>query len=89
MSKECLKDQVMGPLSLKLFPSVQISRIGVILKGSTGKWCPIIDLSASEGFSVNDNSDETLCSLSYISIEDAVQEIMAEGQGSYLAKVDI
>ena len=45
----------------------------------------IVDLSASEGFSVNDNIDETLCSLSYISVEDEVQ---AKGS-SYLAKVVI
>ena len=75
--------------SSKLFPSVQISRIGVIPNWSTGKWCLIVDLSAPEGFSVNDNIDETLCSLSYISIEyisveDAVQEIMAKGQGAQL-----
>ena len=38
---------------------------------------------------MNDNIDETLCSLFYISIEDAVQEIMAKGQGSQLAKIDI
>ena len=72
-----------------MLPGVQISRIGVIPKGSTGKWHLIVDLSAPEGFIVNDNIDETLCSLSYISVEDTVQEIVAKGQGSQLAKVDI
>ena len=38
---------------------------------------------------MNDNIDETLCSLSYISIEDAVQEIMAKGQGAQLPQIDI
>ena len=89
LSKECAEGRVLGPLPPELFPSVQISRIGVIPKGSTGKWRLIDDLSAPEGFSVNDNIDETLCSLSYISVEDAVQETMEKGQGSQLAKVDI
>ena len=89
LSKECAEGRVLGPLPPELFPSVQISRIGTIPKGSTGKWHLIVDLSAPEGFSVNDNIDETLCSLSYISVEDTVQEIMAKGQGSQLAKADI
>ena len=89
LSKECEKDWILGPLLPELFPSVQISRIGVILNGSTGKWCLIVDLSAPEGFSVNDNVYEMLCSLSYISVEDAVQQIMAKRKGSRLAKVDI
>ena len=31
-----------------------INRFGVIPKGSTGKWCTIVDLSYLEGGSVND-----------------------------------
>ena len=89
LSKECAEGRILGPLPPELFLSVQINRIVVIPKGSTGKWCLIVDLSTPEGFSVNDNIDETLCSLFDISIEDAVQEIMAKGQGSQLAKIDI
>ena len=89
LSKECAEGRVLGPLPPQMFPGVQISRIGVIPKGSSGKWRLIVDLSAPKGSSVNDNIDENLCSLSYISVEDAVEEIMARGQGSQLAKVDI
>ena len=89
LSKECAEGWVLGPLSPKAFPNVQISQIGVIPKDSTGKWRLIVDLSAPEGSSVNDNIDESLCSLSYISVDDAVKEIMAKGLGSQLAKVDI
>ena len=67
-----MEGRVLGPLPPELLPIVQISRIGVIPKGSTGKWHLIVDLSAPEDFSVSDNIDETLCSLSYISVEDAV-----------------
>ena len=38
-------------------------------KRSTGKWHHTVDLSAPEGYSTNDNTDETLCSLSYISLD--------------------
>ena len=89
LSKECAEGRVLVPLPPEAFPGVQISRIGVIPKRSTGKWRLIVDLSAPEGASVNDNIDENLCSLSYISVEDAVKEIMAKGRGSQLAKIDI
>ena len=36
LSKECTEGWVLGPLPPELFSSVQISRIGVIPKGSTG-----------------------------------------------------
>ena len=55
LSKECAEGQVLGSLSPEAFPNMQISRIGVIPKGSTGKWRLIVDLSAPEGSSVNDN----------------------------------
>lgn len=84
LSKESSEGWVLGLLPLDLFSSEQISRIGVFLKGSTGKWFPIVDLSTPEGFSVNDNIDEILCYISYILVEDAVQEI--KGQSSQLAK---
>ena len=38
---------------------------------------------------MNDNIDESLYSLSYISVDDTVKEIMPKGLGSQLAKVDI
>ena len=37
LSKECAEGWVLGPLPPELFSSVQISRIGVIPKGSAGK----------------------------------------------------
>lgn len=50
------------------FPQVHISRFGVIPKGSTGKWCLILDMSSPEGKSVNDEIQEFLCSLSYVGV---------------------
>ena len=42
-----------------------------------------------EGFIVNDDIPEVLCSLSYVTINYAIQGILAYGRGTLLAKVDI
>ena len=53
------------------------------------KWRLIVDLSHPEGFSINDGIPSHLCSLSYITVDDAIQEILQTGPGTLLAKVDI
>ena len=89
LSKECAAGTVIGPLDPALFPCLHISRFGVIPKGDSGKWRLIVDLSSPEGESVNDGISEERCSLSYISIEDAGEEVRRRGKGALLAKVDI
>ena len=78
----------MGPLDLSQFPNVQISQFGVILK-SSGKWRLIVDLSYLPNKSVNDSIQGDLCSLTYMTVADAVEVIAEQGQGTLLAKVDI
>ena len=52
---------------------IHISAFGVIPKqNKPGKWRLIVDLSAPEGFSVNDGIQKDLCSLTYMSVEDVV-----------------
>ena len=58
-------------------------------KSTPGKWKLIVDMSSPEGFSVNDGILEALCSLSYVTINDAVLRVLAYGQGALLAKIDI
>ena len=71
-------------------PLVQINRFGVIPKHhQANKWCLIVDLSHPEGFSINDGIPSHLCSLSYITVDDAIQGILKMGSGTLLAKVDI
>ena len=48
-----------------------------------------MDLSHPEGFSINDGIPSHPCSLSYITVDDAIQEILKTGPGTLLAKVDI
>ena len=47
-----------------------------------------LDLSFPKGKSVNDGIPEDLCSLYYITIDDAIQHIIKLGRGTLLAKVD-
>ena len=69
---------------------VHISAFGVIPKpNKPGKWRLIVDLSAPEGFSVNDGIQKDLCSLTYTSVEDVVQCIIQLGRGAMLTKIDI
>ena len=82
--------RVAGPHPPSLLPNCQISRFRVIPKNSQpGKWRLIIDLSHPKDESVNDGISKYLCSLKYITLEDAIQQILALGPGSLLAKIDI
>lgn len=38
LAKECPEGSVLGPVNMKQFPLSQVSKLGVIPKGSTGKW---------------------------------------------------
>ena len=69
---------------------VHVSRFGVIPKPhQPGKWRLIVDLSHPKGASVNDGIDPALCSLTYTSVDEAVERAVSKGQGALLAKIDI
>ena len=80
---------IIGPLP-KETEGIQVSRFGVIPKPhQPGKWRLITDLSSPPNSSVNDGINPRLCSLSYASVDDAVQHIVHFGSGAMLAKFDI
>ena len=88
LAKECELGRVVGPLEPN--DSVHVSRFGVIPKPhQPGKWRLIVDLSAPKGVSVNDGIPPDLCSLSYASVDHAVQRIVSHDRGALLAKLDI
>ena len=89
LDQEVKAHRVCGPLNPFEWPQVQVSRFGVIPKSTPGKWRLILDLSSPDGFSVNDGIDGSQCSLSYVSIDDAVKLIRTYGKGALMAKVDI
>ena len=41
----------------------------------------VVDMSSLEGSSVNDGIPESLCSLTYVTIHDAVHGVLSMGQG--------
>ena len=79
----------MGQFALTELSQLHVSRFGVVPKITPGKWKLILDLLSPEGHSVNDGINEALCSLSYVTFENAVKAVIRKGQGSRLAKVDI
>ena len=74
----------------QIYQVVQISRFGVIPKNhQQDKWRLIIDLSHPKMHSVNDGIPKSLCGLSYITIDDAINKILELGPNTLLAKLDI
>lgn len=89
LAGECAEGRILGPFPQMGLPHLQVNRFGVIPKSTPGKWRLILDLSFPEGHSVNDGIAESVCSLSYISVDDAAQAVLKLGRGAQLAKVDI
>ena len=87
--REYMEDRIIGPLPLSHFPMIYTSRFGVIPKSSPGKWHLIMDLSASEGHNINNGIRKDLCSLNYVTVDDAAQAALELDQGAQPAKVDI
>ena len=90
LAAEVLSHRVAGPYARNSCPDPHISRFGVIPKRhQQRKWRLIIDLSYPKLHSVNDSIPKHLCSLTYVTVDDAITNILESGQGTLLAKVDI
>ena len=82
--------RVAGPFSRGDTTGMQINRFGVIPKNhQPNKWRLIVDLSYPKGHSVNGGIPKSLCSLSYTSVDDTINQIIAIGPNTLLAKLDI
>ena len=90
LATEVRENRIAGPFPSGTIPAAHISRFGVIPKAhQPNKWRLIVDLSHPQGKSVNDGIPKELCSMTYITIDDAVQRIMGLGRGTLMAKIDI
>ena len=67
---------------------MHISPIGLVPKSSPGQWRMIVDLSFPRASSVNDGIHSAVASVSYASLDEAVQHILHLGKGTQLVKVD-
>ena len=77
--------RLVGPIPAAMVSQVQSSPIGLVPKShQVNKWQLIVDLSHPYGHSVNDGILPDLCSLSYSSVDEAVQYILQLGRGTEL-----
>ena len=53
------------------------------------KWSLIVDLSRPKGASVNEGVDPSLCSLTYVRLDEVADTVCLLGRGTELAKADI
>lgn len=95
---ELLRDEVSkgymyGPFPSLPFNTYRVSPLGLATHKYSGKKRLIIDLSSphnnSSHYSVNDLIDKESCSLSYVTIDDAIKLIKEKGQYASMCKVDI
>ena len=89
LATECAVGRVLGPFSRDLVPSVHINHVGAVPKSTPGKYRLIVDLSYPAGHSVNTGIAQGVCSLKYVSVEEAAEAVLRLGRGAMLAKVDI
>ena len=89
INSETSLGRVVGPLPPAWSSAIHCSPLGLVPKSSPGKWRTIVDLSSPSGASVNDGIDARLCTLTYASLDDAVELITKLGRGSELVKIDL
>ena len=87
LDKEMILSRVAGPFTKAHLPGIQIS---IIPKShQKDKWRLIVDLSHPKSHSVNDGIPKSLCGLSYITVDDAINKILELGPNTLMAKIDI
>ena len=90
LQTEITAARVAGSFAYSLAQNGQISRFGVIPKHhKPDSWRLTIDLSHPHNHSANDEIPPSLCSNKYISIDDAINQILSLGRGTMMAKIDI
>lgn len=83
---EVITSGVAGPFCQAAISGVYTSRYGVIPKGhQQDKWRLIVDLSHPKHHSINDGIPSSLCSIQYITVDDAIQKIVELGPGTQIA----
>ena len=88
--EETAARRFLGPIADDQAQFVHISKFGVISRGHIpGKWRLITDLSSLGGFSVNNSISLTMCSLTYITVDQVAAVATSLEVGSLLAKIDI
>ena len=83
------RERKAGPFPYKPFANFVGSPMGAFYKKHSNKVRVIHDLSWHPEASVNTFIDDSLCTLQYISIDDAVKYVKEIGKGTLMSKIDI
>ena len=78
-----------GPFPVPPFHHFVGSPMGAFIRKHSSKLRVVHDLSWPPGSSINTHIDETLCTLQYIMIDDAVEHVIRYGKDTLMAKLDI
>ena len=89
LKTELDQSRIAGPFTTSIVQGGHTSRFGVIPKHQTNKWRLIVDLSHPTGHSVNDGIPKSLCSVKYITIDYAIEQVLMLGPGTLMAKIDV
>ena len=89
LDKEMSRGRICGPFPDPPYPVFRCNPIGIVPKKASGKFRTIVKLSAPKGISVNDFISKEDFSLSYVTIDKAIDFILELGKGCFLSKVDI
>ena len=88
IKKELDKGRIAGPFVSPPLPTLRVSPLGLVPKKSGG-YRVIHHLSFPDKNSVNHFTDPDICSVSYSSIDDAIELIHKIGKGALLGKMDL
>ena len=88
LQKECVAGRMAGPFPRPPFFPFHFSGLGVFPK-QDGSWQVITHLSAPGGLSINDYIDAESVTLSYTTVDHAVQITQQLGRGTLLAKINL
>ena len=89
LQKEKCQGRILGPFPEPPYPIFRCNPIGIVPKKAAGKFRTIVNLSAPKGISINDFISKEDFSLSYVTIDKAIDFILELGKGCFLSKVDI
>ncbi|XP_060085027.1 uncharacterized protein LOC132564393, partial [Ylistrum balloti] len=88
IQKELDNSRCSGPFTEPPFPNLQVSPLGLVPKKEPNEYRVIHHLSFPEGSSINDGISPEYSTVSYQTIDHAIQLMKTYGIGSLLAKTD-
>jgi hypothetical protein len=89
LDKERALGRIAGPFETPPFQRFVTSPLGLVPKKAPNQFRLIHDLSFPPGSSVNDHIDSSYTKVSYLDLDHCVQNIVALGPGTLIAKADL